>query len=330
MYKKVSIENFKGIKSINFEDLKQFNLILGKNNSLKTTILDAFYILSTPTNTEAILQTNGYKGLTLIFPDLFRGFFHNLDMSKNIKFVAELDEYNENRELEIKIELTNSMDINNKTIVNPLSSTKLIAKFTMKKGENLPLQIISTIGMVNFKLDAKSSSNFEGLVNNIYLNPNNLTNKIIERFDRVNFIKQTDTLIKYLRQIEPKLVSITIGNGNIIYADIGIETLMPINLLGSSFTIILSVMISIMSIPKGILLIDNIENGLSYSSMELLWSIIFKVAKDFNVQIVATSNSSESLKAFHTIATRMGKIISDIKALKIDRKDDIIKVTNAI
>ncbi len=330
MYKKISIENFKGIKSINFEDLKQFNLIIGKNNSLKTTILDAFHILSNPTSTETVLQTNGYKGLTVILPDIFRGFFYKLDMSKNIKFVAELDKHKEIRELEIKIELINPIEVNNKIMANALFSTKLVSNFTMKKGEDKPLRVISSISMVNFKLESKSSTHFEGLVDSVYLTSSNLTNQIIDRFNRVSFMKQTDTLIKILRQIEPKLVNLTVGNGSLIYADIGIETLMPINLLSSSFTNLLSIILSIMCVPSGILLIDNIENGLNYSSMELLWSIIFKIAKDFNVQIVATSNSSESLKAFHTTATRMGKIISDIKALKIDRKDDLIKVINAI
>ncbi|MCU0289694.1 MAG: AAA family ATPase [Acidobacteria bacterium] len=48
MFKKIKIENYKGINNLELNDLQQFNLLVGKNNSGKTSILESFLFISSP------------------------------------------------------------------------------------------------------------------------------------------------------------------------------------------------------------------------------------------------------------------------------------------
>jgi AAA15 family ATPase/GTPase len=48
----------------------------------------------------------------------------------------------------------------------------------------------------------------------------------------------------------------------------------------------------------GYLLIDEFENGLHYSVQEQVWEVVFTLAKSLNVQVFATTHSSDCIKAF--------------------------------
>ena len=56
-----------------------------------------------------------------------------------------------------------------------------------------------------------------------------------------------------------------------------------------------------------ILLIDEIENGLHYTTHYEFWKNIFKLSKELNVQIFATTHSLEMIKAFNEVAKEMGE-----------------------
>ncbi len=56
-----------------------------------------------------------------------------------------------------------------------------------------------------------------------------------------------------------------------------------------------------------ILLIDEIENGLHYTAHEEFWQHIFKLSKELNVQVFATTHSLEMIKAFNAVAKEQGE-----------------------
>jgi len=45
-------------------------------------------------------------------------------------------------------------------------------------------------------------------------------------------------------------------------------------------------------------IVDEIENGLHYSVLPDVWKLIFKTAKDLNVQVFATTHSKDCIEAF--------------------------------
>ena len=86
-----------------------------------------------------------------------------------------------------------------------------------------------------------------------------------------------------------------------IYFDIGIERLIPIQLMGDGISRLMSVLMVMAFFENGIILIDEIENGLHATALEHLWSIIKEGSEAYNVQIFATTHSLECVRTFSNI-----------------------------
>ena len=52
----------------------------------------------------------------------------------------------------------------------------------------------------------------------------------------------------------------------------------------------------------GVLLVDEIENGIHYSVQPDLWRVVFEMATRLNVQVFATTHSYDCIKAFEEAA----------------------------
>ncbi len=53
----------------------------------------------------------------------------------------------------------------------------------------------------------------------------------------------------------------------------------------------------------GILLVDEIENGIHYSALPDVWRLIFQTARRLNVQVFATTHSWDCIEAFQKAAS---------------------------
>src|SRR4051812_3585218 len=79
MFKKVRIQNFRQFKDLKLDNLAQINLITGKNDTGKTSLLEALFLLdgpTDPTRTLVIAQFRGVAPLTAQNPELWNWLFH--------------------------------------------------------------------------------------------------------------------------------------------------------------------------------------------------------------------------------------------------------------
>ena len=72
-------------------------------------------------------------------------------------------------------------------------------------------------------------------------------------------------------------------------------------MLGDGITRLLSFILSVFSNQGGVVLIDEIENGFHYTKQNLIWEILYDLAVDLNVQIIANTHSKEMVEAFNYI-----------------------------
>ncbi len=72
--------------------------------------------------------------------------------------------------------------------------------------------------------------------------------------------------------------------------------------MGDGIRILLAYISSIIAYEKGIVFIDEIENGLHYSTHKILWKAIIKAAQENDVQIFASTHNSETLKYLLAVA----------------------------
>lgn len=104
----------------------------------------------------------------------------------------------------------------------------------------------------------------------------------------------------------------------------------PLQSMGDGMTRIFELALGLVSSGNGLFLVDEIENGIHYSVREQLWRFIFEVASQLNVQVFATTHSWDCISAFQKAASshaENGMLISlaqvngDIKTAVFDEKD---------
>ena len=77
-----------------------------------------------------------------------------------------------------------------------------------------------------------------------------------------------------------------------------------------------------MNAKDGLLLIDEIENGLHYTIQAEVWRFIFRVAASLNVQVFATTHSSDCVAAFQAAASESAE---DGVLIRLSRRDDRVR-----
>ena len=146
-----------------------------------------------------------------------------------------------------------------------------------------------------------------------------------EQFKNIQIKKRTERIVKVLHQIEPSVLDLKLGTNNIVYCDIGLDRLIPVNIMGDGMYRLLSIVLAISDMRDGIVFIDGVEKGFSYTAQELFWNTLFELAKEFNVQIFATTHSAECIKAFSSSYAKMNRNADDMRLYRIEKKGDVYR-----
>lgn len=72
----------------------------------------------------------------------------------------------------------------------------------------------------------------------------------------------------------------------------------PLNSLGDGMLRVLQLALKLFPAKGGYLLIDEFENGLHYSVQEKVWTLLFDMAEKLNIQVFATTHSWDCIESF--------------------------------
>ena len=344
MYYKFTIDNFRGFKNLTLNSLKRVNLISGKNNVGKTSLLEAFFIHCGAFNPDLILRVNAFRGIQ---PKL-------IDANKWADVLCSSDFYNFELNKEIKLEGAFDIGESLSVFIRLVKKPKDISKIS-----NTPPGVMSQTLDSNSKKISSSTQSITILEmethhgNNIdisYIQPEPdglriipppplppfpaifLASRVLipleeeeERFSNLKIVGKDVLLINALKIIEPKLVSLSLiksGGISVIHADTG-EKGFSLPLMGEGMTRIASLILAIGNAENGVVLIDEVENGLHHTILRDFWKVIYKAACEFNTQIIATTHSRECINAAHEAFKEIAK--NEFQYYRLDKVDGIIQ-----
>jgi len=326
-YQTINISHFRGIEHIKLTGLKQVNLIVGKNNSGKTSVLESFFLLAGMSEPRLTIAINQFRDLSLKNDSDFKYIFHNLDLTVPIKFEGSVDGIMRYAMLVPLYENTNKIKI-----VEDKMDEKIVASLSNTAQDIDGLQImfrndtdIEEKSTLSIKKETVSISQFyQERLSCKYLHIKTRLDQMPKDISNIIIKKRMDTIVQVLKEIEPNLIDIRMGNNENIYFDIGADELLPINIMGDGIRRALSVLSSIYEMEHGILLIDEIENGLHYSSLKIFWKAILMAASLFDVQIIATTHSYECIEALVSVQTAMSNE-NCISLYRTEKKDNAVR-----
>ena len=147
-------------------------------------------------------------------------------------------------------------------------------------------------------------------------------------FNRVILKKRRRRVEELLRQIDDRLVSIESlqsGSGPMLYADIGLPEMIPVTQLGQGFNRLLDIYSELVAEEAKLLVIDEVEGGLYWKALPVVWKGLFAAAREWDVQVFATTHSAECIRAADEAARQGGEY--DLAVIRLDRVDGEIKAT---
>jgi len=288
MIDKLNIENFMTFEKLKIPTLKLVNLIGGKNNSGKTTLLDAIRVLYSEGNDSVINNILNNRG----------SFKKNLVSSYQGLFNRDSKRHKINYSLSINNFFLHKENLN-------------------KKDRYYHIQHNSEIEL-NANIDSDSPRD-----EIIYVPFKSGLELLNDLWENIVLTSKEDDVNEILREtVEPNLVRFDVGNSVRVRLK-GLEQPVPLGTLGDGVYRVLLIALSLANAKDSILLIDEIELGLHYSAMEKLWEMIFKYAHEWNIQIFVTTHSQDAIKTFHYVASNE-KYIDDAEyiRLQISRKGE--------
>jgi len=314
MINSFQIKNFRQIKSLEFEALGRVNLITGKNNTGKTSMLEALHIYAGQGGmmylpellvyrNEDFNSTETKSKSTFFNVDLetFLGFFHAYELvfeDKNAVKIGTDNELLTLKFLEYYIE-------NGKKVYQKRTNGSYT---TSPQGMSLSVNINSNDIRIdisqNNKLTLSRFSKQIDQYSSCFVH-HRISDKLDEYWDSITLTPQETKVIDALRIIEPKIDGFNLINGEgkkrkgIIKLNDG--TRHPLGRMGDGINRILAIILALVNAENGFLLIDEFENGLHFSVQEKLWEVIFKTAEQLNVQVFATTHSNDCVSAFAKI-----------------------------
>lgn len=277
MYKSFEISNFKGISNLKLDNLKAINILVGRNNVGKTSILDAIYWLTTFGQNKVMQIKNDTTNLQF--------YFNNFNLDHSIKFTGVTYENLISYELELKY---NYNELN-----EDLSNCSF--NYIKTSGE---LKFISQ-GLCTDKNITINSNPIKNYSNIKYLNPNNLNNL------NVNLFKALDNsnlkiVIDILQAQDSNIKNISLIDNEIV-VDIGLIYSIPINCLSSATVKLFNLVLELLTIENGVILIDNVNECFHYTMLKIIWRLLFYASDNNNLQIFLVSNSDEFIRAYNVV-----------------------------
>ena len=334
MYKSFQVQNFRGFKDLRLDDLARVNLIAGKNNTGKSALLEAILTYTGEYDSSMLLRISADKKRSFRSYRLDEGterinpgwplIFHNFKTSKPINLCGQNARQEnlkrkesvcagESQQLEISLvdvdslhfdlttrrsNLERVVDENGRVLVYREGHNYWISFNPYTWSRNTSAAFIGVPKSEEIQRDTKYKSLF------MSANASLSTDADASLFTDVRRTGQDKRLLSIASKIEPRLKQIELLQSGLVielHGHLeGLKQPLPISSMGEGLRRIISLMLAIATTENGIVLMDEIENGLHHSVHVEVWRAIAEATRKFNVQIFATTHSLEMIRAAHT------------------------------
>jgi AAA15 family ATPase/GTPase len=321
------IKGYRCFEDFSMNGLTRVNLLVGNNNSGKTSFLEAVYLLvnqpsmgTVQTTIREIFENRGEfsqqvemvnnQSKQIITQKFFLDrFFYGFGKNKLDKFSILGRENSEQIKVFSFLE-TEELSFyypEDVSTFNDMSTSTLdwvpCAFFDFSITGIMKKQLISDFDEISTG-ELALKKDFSLLIQNSFFLSNRQISfdEIAKLWDKINLSPKEYIVIEALKIIIPDVerVGFSISPGmNTIKLKLKDQTeLVPLSSMGDGMNRILTLAMALVSTEKGVLLIDEIETGLHYEAQLDMWRLVLKTAQDLDVQVFATTHSWDCIAAF--------------------------------
>ena len=353
----LTIHRFRGIRDLTLENLGQINLLVGINNSGKTTVLEAIYTYCNSLDPLAWLNTawrreikssrkSKLESLKWLFPqniqnnsDYFyqgetkvsgNGNFGVVESKATYQEFEEIwDSTKDSNEEDEEENLMDDRDNDNNEVRRgadlklTFTPSKLISKLDIFEDKNQELPISK-----EFKIWENQPLTILNKYRSNWLSVDTIT-PFSHRTEQLQIKLLTDAILK---NIKPEIVElISMIDSEIIDLDILDPTgkksrlyvihktlgFTPLSAFGDGVRRLLFMALTIAKLKDGILLIDELETAIHTEALLSSFSWLVKWCREMNIQLFATTHSLETVDAM----LNASELKNDLVLYRLYQKD---------
>jgi AAA15 family ATPase/GTPase len=334
MLNSLEIKNYRNLKHLQIQKLGRVNLIVGKNNTGKTSVLEAISIHQQKGELEWIFQEildkrnenlvnedkKNYQDLMLqslsyIFNnritlnssvEMGELFNERKTIIKIVKYIRPKMDFTDEQQPpeELKGFLSMMERLNTQWVEVEANYRGSKTGIVIQNGEKQDLKTLDKDrDFIEFMNASQNGENqFEGL--------KFIRSRDIQRTDNVDLWakialtedeNQVIEVLKILEENIDRLTFVRVENSDEqtpIVKLKGIQQTWPLSSMGDGINRLLTFILNLINCKDGYLLIDEFENGLHHSVQGKLWEVIFYLSEKLNIQVFATTHSSDSVRSF--------------------------------
>lgn len=330
----IKINNYKNLVDIELNSLKRVNLIVGNNNVGKSTLLEAIMLLTTEGNMAAIQEVLDIRGelYNPNFNDLqvekqmesFTSLIshRNLDlfMDKGVFVKSQRDNIEKQMVLKIVGYIESREDDINQSVKRKLLDYKDFQSFPasvdygllVKTSQNDEAREV----LYPFNRRLRTLLQTQAAASIQYVKTTQITkDENASLFDKIALTESEKEIIRALNIIEPEIDAI-----NFLQDEYKLDSRLMrdrpelqrvpfvvykystqryrLSSMGDGINRVLTIILALLNSKNGYLLIDEFDSGLHYSVQTKLWEIVYSLSEELNVQVFATTHSSDCIKSF--------------------------------
>jgi AAA15 family ATPase/GTPase len=341
----IEIRNFRLFQSLRAMGFGQVNLITGRNNSGKTTFLEALFLSLGPANPQLWINNNSRRGLRRIGKNAttIPYLFNKLDVSEPI-LIDVITRNHSSYHLELsgkglngskRISTKNEqIDSSQENLSTSVAETKSVLEIKYEPANGNSIVTKAVIERDGISLEGEGIDVFP---TSVFLSSENLGDlgTDAKRYDELNKKGLVPRFEQLLKPILPNLKRTSLGIENdmpMILADVGYG-LVPVSLLGSGTNRLTSILLALTIAKDAVVLIDEIEYSFHHSLLKNVWDAVLNFSQMNSVQVFATTHSDECIRAASDVFSKSGENtfklhrlsqeqgISEFKAFSINQLD---------
>jgi AAA domain, putative AbiEii toxin, Type IV TA system/AAA domain len=273
----LTIEGFRGFERFHFPKLARVNLLVGPNNSGKTTVLEAVEMLALEDSVAIALSSTRRQEYRQI------GGKHWFDYSRG--FTGS------------EVRIGASLRVTSRS------------SFAAWELQSIPGASVRSSGwMFDFEMPGTQTTlelddpEFSPLTDAAWLSSRPISWHdpltrvgLNELWEKAVLGPEEGFTLQTLRILEPRLESLAFVAGSPM-AKVGNHRT-PLASFGEGMNLLLGLALRIANAKGGVLLIDEIDTGLYYRTLPQVWKLVIETARKLDVQVFATTHSRDCLEA---------------------------------
>ncbi len=309
MYSSLSIENFRGIQSLRIDSLQRINLVVGRNNAGKTSLLEAAILLGGGGNSPNVALSLGQTRGQLVqgSDEIWRALFRQMAPEHPVRISG----IRGGQECAVTIEglaydatpVAGEAGVQVPVPIATLREDSEIGRlrFVHHMADGRKLETMVTRDPNSGGIRVSSLVERPAIIPTVLVPASwPVTLEAAREFSALRESRREADVVRALQSIDPRIKRVEVllkGMVPTLHLDLGLGRLLPLAVAGAGVVRLFMIALKFAIVRGGLLLVDEIENGLHHSVIDELWKFVANQAEAFDVQVIATTHSDEMMRS---------------------------------